>query len=309
MTNANLPSTLARFAARRLGEAAGVHTLGEPGGNATVHLWQGSRGVGVIKAYRSSRTYRQELHAYRTWLNSVGDVPRLLAVHEQKPFALLLERIDGRPLARASLPPRTERAAHRRAAAWLRELHALPFRDDDPKSLADAYRARLGAWIVRSGRVGLAVEGHSPPAAGVELAGWLTGRLERTLPRLEDAVRVPCHRDWEPRNWLVDDEGVWVAAIDFEHARPDHPLADLSRLAAYVWPGRPDLKAACEEGWGTPWDDRDLEAIVAFAALDAAQRLFWARDHGDVRLLESAIAALTALGAPVSGLASGYDRP
>jgi Ser/Thr protein kinase RdoA (MazF antagonist) len=131
------------------------------------------------------------------------------------------------------------------------------------------------------------------------LAAWSTERLARAMPHLIESRRVPCHRDWEPRNWLVDDKHAWLAAIDFEHARPDHRLADLSRLAAYVWPARPDLREAFEAGYAEAWGEAEEAMIAAFAAFEAVQRWVWGHVHEDVELCASARSALIALGAPV----------
>lgn len=48
-----------------------------------------------------------------------------------------------------------------------------------------------------------------------------------TLPSVSG---VPCHRDWQPRNWMIDDDGE-VRVIDFEHARFAPWTDDLTRLS------------------------------------------------------------------------------
>lgn len=273
--------------------------LGREAGNAAVYLWSGVLRSGVIKAYRSERTYRQERHAYHAWLGDLKHVPAPIAFRDLEPFALLLEYIPGRPLGEVTASVAAERDAHRRAGAWLRGLHGVPFVDSDPMPVAAAYRARLAGWLERSRSLRRADTGDTEPVVTTELAHWLTDRLDRATPRLTGSRRVPCHRDWEPRNWLVDDDHEWVAAIDFEHARPDHPLADLSRLAAYVWPVRPDLRDAFETGYAAPWGEPEELAIDMFAGLEAAQRWVWGHAHDDPAMCASAHVALIALGAPV----------
>ena len=284
MSKPNLPTSLARFAEGLLGPAGASEPLaGRPDG-PRVTLWRGTQGAGVLKAYSATRTFRQEVHAYRLWLPQLAEVPRLLGVHAGYPPALLLQHLDGAPLEERAAERGAELAAHRCAGAWLRTLHDLPFSDDDPMPLRDAYRLRLDAWRR---------PGHSAAAA----LAWAARALGAVLDLLEEDERTPCHRDYEPRNWLVDADGAWLAAIDFEHARPDHALADLSRLAAYVWPGRPELERAFWQGYGAPSDD-ERRVVHAFAALDAAQRLGWASWRGNVALQRTARRALRALGAP-----------
>ena len=108
---------------------------------------------------------------------------------------------------------------------------------------------------------------------------------------------MPCHRDYLPSNWLADDEGSWVGVIDFEHARPDHPLADVARLAAYVWPDRPDLEEAFRRGYGPL--PGDAMTVHAYAVAEAWFRWSWGRTHGDAMLAASGATALVALGAPI----------
>lgn len=310
MSKDALQIPLQRFASDRLGPAEGVERLGSAGGNAATYAWHGRDGTAVLKVYRAIRPFRQEVRAYREWLPSLVEVPKLLAVRERAPYALLLERLQGAPLAAlgrdsaAAVHPHAaadsavasgseaEAEAHRRAGRWLRRLHSVPFEDRDPLSLRDAYAARWRRLMAPEARCA---------AVAADRLEWAWAQLREALPRIGSASRVPCHHDFEPRNWLVDHAGRWVGVVDFEHARPDHPLSDVARLAAYLWPRRPDLERAFWHGYRRE-PNPDVQAVIdAFAVSEAVQRLCWALEHRDGELAAAAEWALSERGAPAQG--------
>jgi len=111
--------------------------------------------------------------------------------------------------------------------------------------------------------------------------------------------RVPCHRDYAPRNWLVRG-GRWIAALDLVHARADLAEADLTRLASRLWTVRPDLRAAFLAGYRAAGGPADPDApwLPGLRALDAIGTIGWAVRHDDAALAAEGRAALaTALGA------------
>lgn len=286
MTKPELPAPLVRLARETLGPARLVRDLSRPSSKARVFDWHGSTGRAALKVHASTRLFRQELRAYRDWLPDLDQAPALMAMQRSQPLALVLEWLPGTPLADRSLAPDQERQAWHDAGAWLRRFHALPFEDSDPLPLHEAYGRRI------------AVAGDAT-ARGQRLVAWLQGVFAPNFSDLAGASRTPCHHDFEPRNWLVEAGGEWLATIDFEHARPDHPLSDLSRAAAYFWPERPDLESAFWTGYGAAPSEAERRLVRAFAALDAVQRSSWADRHGDRQLAASARRALAALGAPV----------
>ncbi len=107
------------------------------------------------------------------------------------------------------------------------------------------------------------------------MAGQLDG-----LAGLADPLGVPCHRDWQPRNWLVDDDGV-VAVIDFEHARPGPWHEDLNRLWWDEWAADPALARAFFAGYGRRPDEAELATLLAVSVLGHLSTIVWADGHGD----------------------------
>jgi thiamine kinase-like enzyme len=93
-----------------------------------------------------------------------------------------------------------------------------------------------------------------------------------------------CHLDFQPRNWIVDDNGT-VRLIDFEHARPDARIRDMARLAHRYWPHRPDLCQAFVRGYGTSLSEQERTLLYHFGALEAATALVRGRDTDDADLV------------------------
>lgn len=294
MTKPLRPRSLSENAVRVLGPAATVAELGSVTGNARTWLWEGEHGSGVAKVYRSHRTFRQELHAYQNWTPRLPHVAALLGFGTGSPPWLLFERLAGVPVSKLRLSEEQELALHAAAGVWLARLHELPI-DDDDIELEAAYRLRWQPVWEESLALALPTPIEREPNA---LRFWVGDRLRAAIPALRGSARVPCHRDYTPANWLADASGSWVGVVDFEHARPDHPLADLARLAAYVWPVRPDLRAAFQDGYGPLPGSAEL--LDAMAVSEAWHRYQWGCRHDAEELIRAATTALSQQGAPVS---------
>jgi Ser/Thr protein kinase RdoA (MazF antagonist) len=90
-------------------------------------------------------------------------------------------------------------------------------------------------------------------------------------------LRVPCHRDYTPRNRLVSTDGVHM--IDFELSRADVWVNDLTRLESGPWRARPDLRAAFLSGYGREPGPADEAALRACRALTALWLIVKAREY------------------------------
>ena len=268
----HLTSELRAFAAAQLGPLQAVRFCGWPHAESSVWAVTGAEQA-FLKVFRQPRKFVQERRAYRAWLPGLGfqGTPRLLAESSEL-RALLISARPGSLLEHAH-PNEVQRLeAYRQAGAWLRALHALPFVDDDPVPLAEAYTRRGAAWLGR--------------AAGLlepTLISWVGEQVESAVKSLEQlgAVRVPCHRDYSPRNWLVDLSGgnVQLSVIDFEHARPDHWLVDVERLYAGGWDS--SLEDAFWQGYGRVLSELERKVLRQRLALSALSSVVWAREHGD----------------------------
>ena len=270
--NLSLTSELHAFAAAQLGPLQAVRFCGWPHAESSVWAVTGAEQA-FLKVFRQPRKFVQERRAYREWLPQLGfqRTPRLLAESSEL-RALLVSARPGALLEHAHPNEMQRLEAYRQAGAWLQALYALPFVDDDPVPLAKAYAQRGSAWLRR--------------AAGLlepNLISWVGEQVESAVKSLEQlgAERVPCHRDYSPRNWLVglSEGSVQLSVIDFEHARPDHWLVDVERLYANGW--ERSLEDAFWQGYGRVLSELEREVLGQRLALSALSTVVWAREHHD----------------------------
>jgi Ser/Thr protein kinase RdoA (MazF antagonist) len=243
--------------------------------HAESHVWELWTAAGetlYLKQHRQARKFRQEHHAYTAWVPALPRVtPTLVGARQGEPYALLMTAVPGTLAERVPLSHAHEVKLHRQAGSFLHALHGLPYEDADPVSLADAFVQRMAAWLPRVQEI---VDRHD--------VDWVVARMHETLPLLESYRRVPCHRDYSPRNWIVNQqERLELYVIDFEHSRPDLALLDMERLWAGPWHTRPDLKDAFFEGYGRGLSDDEEQVLERLAALGALTTIGWAHEHGD----------------------------
>lgn len=236
-----------------------------------------------LKRHAQPRKHRQERSALERWAVALPGTPRLLAATERPAPALLLAEVPGALAEGLELDRADERALHRAAGAWLGRLHALPFGDDDPVPVRAALEARLATWTARA-------NGAVAPST----RAWIADRLA-AAEGLETA-RVPCHRDFGPRNWLWD-ATAGLGVVDFEHARPDVRWVDVLRLIDGPWVDRPDLERSFWEGYGRCPTARDRDAIDALRGLHAIGSIAWGLRHDDAAFAEAGRRLLRTLGA------------
>lgn len=222
-----------------------------------------------LKKHKQPRKFRQEVYAYQHWAPSLNNVPKLIASCE-RPHALLISAVPGVLVQETALTKRQERKVYRRAGALLRRLHDLPFEDTDALPLADALRKRSTAWTRRA-------QGTVEEA----LIGWVRRRLEAAAVQIAQSrwTRTPCHRDYIPRNWLLDEETLHL--IDFEHSKPDLWLTDLEKLYWDVWLQRPELKVAFLEGYGRTLSEEEERVLRGLAVHNVFVSIVWATEHRD----------------------------
>ena len=215
----------------------------------------------IVKQHRLERKLAAELHAYRTWVPAIADrAPALLASGGD---VLVLARIDGEPAPKPGDP-----GMHRQAGDLLRRYQAAePPRPDD--GWAERQLEHLEQWIDRAPD-GLLSDDE------VTFARSGAGAL-RDLPPLP---LVPCHGDFQARNWVVDGDGR-VHVIDFERSGPGWWVHDLGRLWWREWLDRPHLRDAFLEGYGRELDDVERAAVEALGTLGHVTTIVWATSVGD----------------------------
>jgi Ser/Thr protein kinase RdoA (MazF antagonist) len=258
-------------------------------GMSAVLRLRDARGVTwFAKQHRERDRHEAEVAAYRQWVPALsGHAPRLHAADDVR-SAIIVSAIPGNPVpwpaADLCALPDTDRLAEqglqREAGVLLRRFHdaqlPLPWGDWGAAKIAE-FNSLIPMASQLLGKRDLAVA-----RAQVE-----------TLSGLPCADRVPCHRDYTPRNWLVQDGVQYV--IDFEHARLDVWLADLARLHLGIWPDRPDLKEAFLAGYGHQLSDTDHAILQGVAALTATWLVVKAREIRQPALEDAFRAALQRL--------------
>ena len=227
--------------------------------------------VAYLKQHLRAGKFRQELRAYRAWQSALAhETPELLAARDAAPRALLLASAPGLLAAKlAPLDVAEEARLYEAAGRFSRKLHGLPHADTDVLPLREAIRQRADR-ILREGT-------RHVDAVTLERVGR---RFRRALIDLLDAPRrVPCHRDYTPRNWLWD--GARLTVIDFEHARPDYYLHDVARLYGEHWHVDARRAEAFWRGYRRAPTRAEGAYLRAYAALQAVSTVEWAVRHGD----------------------------
>jgi Ser/Thr protein kinase RdoA (MazF antagonist) len=208
--------------------------------------------------------FEQELRAYRAWTPHLGDLcPDLVAADEDE-RALLVTALPGALAEDLELTRRAEAELHRQAGAFLRAFHGLPHVDDEV-ALADAIQMRAERW---SARAALHVDASA--------RDWMMARIREIAPMLDGVRRTPCHRDFTPRNWVIDEDSN-LRVIDFGHTRPDFWALDIDKLWSDQWVERRDRSDAFWDGYGRKPSDDEWAVVEAAGALSAITTIAWSR--------------------------------
>lgn len=256
--------------------------------SSVLRLRDASGTIWFLKRHRDHERYLNEVTAYRRWVPALGDRAPSLRAFNDVLQAIIVSAVPGEPApwpaSGTTGEPGAVQAAEigvqHQAGALLRRLHeaqpAAPWQDFG--------RAKLAEF-----------DQLSPSAAGLLPAHELDrARAEvEALAGLGNPVKVPCHRDYTPRNWLIATGGLYV--IDFEWSRPDVWMSDLARLHLGIWESRPDLRDAFLRGYGRELDDTDHALLQGCAVLTALWLLIKARETRQPSFEEANRAALRRL--------------
>ena len=233
----------------------------EHGMSSVLRIRDASGVTWFLKAHRDRERYRAELTAYRHWVPALLDKAPLLRACDGSLRAMILSAVPGEP---ASWPAATadgpdvdlsaEHLMQHEAGKALRLLHsaqsALPCADLATVKIKEFDR-------LRSSAAGL-LRPRELDSARAEI---------QALADIPVPLRVPCHHDYTPRNWLVHNGALYV--IDFEWSGMDLWVADLARLHLGIWANRPDLRKAFLAGYGRDLSDAGHRALHACAVLTA----------------------------------------
>jgi len=215
--------------------------------------------IWFLKSHGDKARYEAELAAYRHWVPALQDAAPRLRAFDDSLRMLILSAVPGEaapwPDTEIAGPPgdrRADRDVQREAGRILRRLHTaqppLPWPDFAASKIQQFERLKpAGAALLRPCEL---------DRAGEEIAA---------LDQVRAPLRVPCHHDFTPRNWLVSHGALFV--IDFEWSGLDAGVADLARLHLGVWASRPDLREAFLEGYGQDLSSADQQILHACTVL------------------------------------------
>ena len=232
--------------------------------------WEGHPDQAILKTFLPGRGWQQETEA----LSRAGQIqlpanifcPSILDQQDQPP-ALLMTRLPGINMALHSIPMPDWSQASRLAAQFLKAWQQQPFKDQDSLPLNRALPQRLESWI-EQGSDCLTQEEISVARQRVGDGSIFEGHQ-----------RVPCHNDFQPRNWLWNGQSLGI--IDFEHAHANHPVFDWVRLELGLWQKMPELRDEFIEEWGGTPEWASPEVIDAVIGIHAIGCIVWGNRHGD----------------------------
>ncbi len=256
--------------------------------SSVLRLRDASGTTWFLKRHRERARYLTEVTAYRQWVPALGDRAPHLRASDDVLQAIIMSAVPGVPAPwpasvttdDGSAEQAADAAVQHEAGALLRRIH-----DAQPAiSWRDFGSAKLEEF-----------DQLSSLAAGLLTARELRGARKEVeaLTGLGSPVRVPCHRDYTPRNWLVGAKGLCV--VDFEWSRPDVWISDLARLHLGIWENRPDLSEAFLRGYRRELDDTDNAILQGCAVLTALWCLIKARENGQPSFESGSRAALQRL--------------
>lgn len=217
----------------------------------------------IVKAggpgdHHMEREIRAHLEWLSPWVGS-GRAPRMVH-HDRAARLLVTSFLPGRLVLDS--PYADEPDAFRQAGELLAALHGQDAVLDTGYEERENRRAL--AWLDGEHRIPPDIERRLRS----EIDSWPT----------PPAVLVPTHGDWQPRNWLVDDDGV-VRVIDLGRAALRPAMSDLARLAAQDFARDPELEAAFLAGYGG--DPREPSAWHRNRVREAIGTASWAHQVGD----------------------------
>ena len=235
-------------------EALSDHTREHPDERVTIFRLQANSGDFILKLLPDPAHWDSEVHGYERWADAFGTfAPRLIAVREDDPRAILISALPGLVLEEVRLPETQMLDVWRCAGKALRGLHTLeagPFfgplrRDGSPRGertedARDYISGELERWTER----GLRIACLLPDELAVVQAA------RERIPAFAGERPTACHRDYCPANWLVDERGQFRGVIDFEFTYWDVRAADFTRYPGWEWIDHPERITAFFEGYG-----------------------------------------------------------
>lgn len=259
------------------------HSKSHPGDLSATYRLCTASGYCYTKTHRGPSYWETEVHAYEQWTAAFGDfAPKLLAVRDEEPQALVVGELPGTCLEDTPLPAAQERAVWHAAGQALAAFHDLgpgeyfgPCRRDGTPAVKPIYDAGQHVLAYLEERVdrGVRMDYLSDEERAIVRAA------RELVPSFEGELPVPCHRDYGPANWLVTCDGMWTGVADFEFAHWDVRVADFARYPDWEWIHRPDLVDAFFEGYGRSLTAEEEQQRLVAHVQYALTAVVWGCDN------------------------------
>ncbi|WP_158717627.1 MULTISPECIES: aminoglycoside phosphotransferase family protein [Streptomyces] len=239
-----------------------------------------------VKMSRNALRYQREVYAYRHAAAALGAgrAPRLLDT-DPRLGVIMTSTLPGSRVLGLKLRAEQERTVHSLAGGLLRRWHDLE--RPDP-----AARARAIADVDE--KVDAATS-HVP-----KVSHLLSDRHRKGIERASQVLRLLApylpigfrHGDFQARNWQWDSAARLLGLFDFEDCGNGIVVEDFVWLAADTWPSHPQLKAACQAGYGRDFSADEARALDAYSVLAVLDDLQWAYRNANAAEVARAVSIL-----------------
>ncbi len=215
----------------------------------------------IVKASSTSHHIAREIRAHQSGVPSLpGRIPTM-RFSSMEDGILVTDFIPGTLVQ--GTPAEFDASTYRQAGqllALLQQPHG------ESLEYFPALKAKTVDVLARSEDL---LSAHEHARLNLEIGGLRPGTVSLTFT----------HGDYQPRNWLLNDERINI--IDFGRADDRHWTSDLVRLHHQQFQGRPDLEAAFYAGYGREVDAAETDIWRLENLNQAVGTVLWAHQIGD----------------------------
>jgi hypothetical protein len=237
--------------------------------------WRATDGRGpavYVKVHAEPYLYQRHTRAYERWVPHLPCPTPEMLLSEESLLLMVFAELPGVPLENASLPLELELEAYETAGRVARVFHELPASpEEQPGDPGESAAQRMRDMIE-------AADG----LLSNETLKWAES-VGTDARAFAGEQFVPCHRDYSPRNWLVEaqDGRLEWSLIDFERARHDFRYVDFQRMWPDHWRERPNRREAFFRGYGRELTLDEEHRLKLTFLRTCVGTVPWARDNGD----------------------------
>ena len=254
-----------------------------------------------LKVHRERNTWDAEVHGYEKWAPAFGEqAPRLLGVHDEAPLALLVAELPGRRMEDEAIAESDLHQAWHDAGIALAQLHGTAIGERfglcrrDGSASADPLVRDAAEYVTTA---------LDRDVKQAEKAGYLDDSELGVVREAQGMVHVfkgeqpiPCHRDYNPANWLIDKADRWIGVIDFEMSAWDVRVAEFSRYPQWEWMLQPEVINAFFDGYGRNLTANEQDQLFVAHVQYAISCILWGHEHNYHGFVREARDSLGTLG-------------